>query len=74
MEFSRKALIDDRSFPWYDLTSTAGREVDPLYAGVLGDDVVLRRTIAPPNRMMRPNTMTTTNFEFIINELIAGSY
>jgi hypothetical protein len=44
------------------------------FSVVVGDEVVLRRIIAPPKRMMMPNAMTTTHFEFIIKELITGSY
>jgi hypothetical protein len=74
IEFSRKSFIEERSLPWYALTSTAGREVVP-------PGIEMERLAGPP---LRKNTaemriitaimMIAGVFGFMNRELCLGSY
>jgi hypothetical protein len=65
IEFSRKSFIEERSFPWYALTSTGGSAFGP---GVGEMDRLLcppRKKNTAPMRIMTAITMIARYFEFI---------
>jgi hypothetical protein len=65
IEFSRKSFIEERSFPWYALTSTEGSALGPPGWGVERLPVPPMRKNTATMMIITPITMKARFFEFI---------
>jgi hypothetical protein len=74
IEFSRNALIDERSFPSYDRTSVAGSGFGPPESGYDRLFILLRMITPPATASMSTSAIIRTGFEFIERQLGMKSY